>query len=290
MTLHKERARKRAEIGLAPVRPTAQATFQRPPGESAGRGTLWLPVGLVAAVLLATLLLLGARLSGVAVRWPDVQLTATDWWANFTNRRSLVEQTATPALTDTTERLVAADDFTQAQGLLAANQQDGQWDLAYQPADGVYQMQLSPNRLAWSTLGAAVLRNFRLDLVVTIADLRPDGYAGLLGRYQNHENFYLFAVDGRGRYQVQLWQAGQLQTLLPWMESGRIHLAGEANRLTLADDGATLRLSINGQLLFEVQAPALPLGDAGVFGAAPPQTSAEMAVTELRLYELAAGE
>jgi hypothetical protein len=290
MTVHEERARKRAEIGLSPARPTAQATFQRPPHESESRGCLWLLVWLVAAVLLTTLLLLGARLSGATLTWPAVQTDMASWWANLTNSRGLVGQATSPDLAGAPYRLMAEDHFTQAQGLLACNQQDGQWDMVYQPEDGIYQMQIAPHRLGWTTLGAPPLRNVRLDLALTIADIRPDGYAGVIGRYQNHENFYLFGVDGRGRYQVQLWQAGQLQTLIPWMESGWLNLAGQPNVLTLADDGASLRLMVNDHLLFAVQSPVLPAGDVGIFGAAPAQTGAEMAIDWLRLYEMAEGE
>lgn len=281
---HEERARKRAEIGLAPARPTARPTFQRPPAEAEGRGCLWPLVWLVAIIALATLLLLGARLRGTPTTWPTVQTTLQSWWANLTNRRALVGEVTSPRPTLGRYQLVAEEDFTGPDGLLACNQQDGQWDMVYQPEDGIYHMEIAPNRLAWSTLGAGVLRNFRLDLALTIADLRPDGYAGLLGRYQNHDNFYLFGLDGRGRYQVQLWQNGQLQTLIPWTENGQLNLAGAANVLTLEDDGATLRLAVNDRPLFVVQTPVLPVGDVGVFGAAPAQGNAEITADWLKLY------
>jgi hypothetical protein len=287
---YEERARKRAQIGLSPARPTARPTFQRPPDETAGRGCLWPLVGLVAVIALATLLLLGARLSGAPTTWPTVQATLQSWWANLTNTRGLVAEIPFSAHPPSRYRLIAEENFTQTTGLLACNQQDGQWDMVYQPEDGIYHIEIAPNRLGWSTLGAMVVRNFRVDLALTIADLRPDGYAGLLARYQNHDNFYLFGIDGRGRYQVQLWQNGQLQTLIPWTENRRLHLAGTANILSVEDDGATLRLAVNDQPLFVVQTPVLPVGDIGVFGAAPAQSNAEVVVDWLKLYAPTEGE
>jgi hypothetical protein len=148
-------------------------------------------------------------------------------------------------------------------------------------------MQIWPNRLGWSTLGAGLLRNVRVEASFQVADVLPDGYTGLIARYQNRDNFYILGVDGHGRYQVQLLQDGQLQTLIPWMEAGWLNLAGSANTLAFDDDGATLRLFINQRPVFEERQPRLPVGDAGVFGAATTQTAAEITVDWLRLYERA---
>lgn len=283
-TIDEERARKRAEIGLSPVRPTARATLQRPPDEMSTGGCLWLPVWLLGGVVVVTLLLLTAMLLGSPTSWPQVRENLISWWPS---RITLVDTTAAkPEIRAADDyQLLAADQFDQQQGLLAYNQQDGQWDMVYRPSESVYHMQIWPNRLGWSTFGAGVLHNVRVEASFQVTDVLPDGYAGLLARYQNRDNFYLLGVDGRGRYQVQLLQDGQLQTLIPWMEAGWVNLAGMPNEVAFEDDGATLRMFVNQRPVFEDRQPRLPVGDAGVFGAAMPQSAAEINVDWLRLYE-----
>jgi hypothetical protein len=274
-----ERARKRAAIGLAPQRPTAKANLFRPPRASESRTYLWLVALWVVSVVVATLLLVIARLIGSSTAWPQVQAELNAWVAPPTANR---EQA--PAFTSNRYQLALGDEFDGAAGLLAINHQDEQWTLAPLPAEGIYHMRIWPNRLAWSTLGAQELSNYSLEGSLVIADLTPDGYAGLLARYQNRDNFYLFAVDGRQRVQIQLLAAGRLQTLMPWTYMASLSPAGQPNLLALEDNGLTLRFYANGAPLFEVGQPQLPLGDAGVFGAAPADTLAEIVLDWLRVY------
>jgi hypothetical protein len=277
-----ERARKRAAIGLAPQRPTAKASLFRPPQASESRGYFWLVTLWVVSVMVATLLLVGARLIGSPTAWPQVQAELKSWFAHPTSDRE-----EAPAPTNTSYQMVLEEEFEGATGLLAINHQDEQWTLAPLPEEGVYHLRIWPNRLAWSTLGAQELSAYSLEGSLVIAELTPDGYAGLLARYQNRDNFYLFAVDGRQRIQVQLLADGHLQTLMPWTPMASLHPAGQPNLLALEDSGLTLRFYVNGAPLFEVSQPQLPLGDAGIFGAASPDTPAEIALDWLRLYQMA---
>lgn len=82
------RARKRAELGLSPQRPTAKRQVLRPPDSRARSWTLYLlPVGLVAVMGITLFLMLGAgsRLAGIEIQ--------SDWsWARLTPPESPLER------------------------------------------------------------------------------------------------------------------------------------------------------------------------------------------------------
>ncbi len=273
-------AQKRVAIGLSPRRPTARTVVQRPPRPGLDRWQQWLLVGLVIALMAATGLLLAARASGASTAWPAVRLQLAAWLLG----KPLPGLPAI-ALPSADYQLRVEDPFDQKTGLLACNQQAGQWTTDIVPERGIYRFQLWPGRLAWSTLAVTDLPTYRLDASFTIVDVMPEGYTGFLGRYQDAQNFYLFVVDGAARYQVLLWQEGVLTTVQPWTSNPAINGAGYENVLALVEDGQTLHFFANNQRLFAVDAPLLPPGATGLVGGAGERTMAEIAVDWLRLYE-----
>jgi hypothetical protein len=278
-----ERARKRTEIGLAPQRPTAKAEPQRPPRHNGERGCLWSFVVLVVALIVSTFLLALARLVDSPTDWLSVRENLTIWLSNIGVLAPGPDTiSATPGSGE--YRLILDEEFKSDNVVLAPSVQEGQWSLTTLPDEGVYHMQMAPNRLAWSTLGGAAFVDVSLEASITIADVNPAGYAGLLARFHNQDNFYLFAVDGQGRWQVQLLQDGELLTVAPWQKLSWLNPAGQSNLLALEDDGQVLRLYLNGELVYELVDSVLPPGDIGVFGAAPANAMAQVDVDWLRLY------
>jgi hypothetical protein len=273
-------AKKRVEIGLSPRRPTARAVVQRPPRTGLARWQQWVVVGLVVALMAVTGLLVAAKITGASTAWPQVRLQLASWLLG----KPLPGLPAF-ALPSADYDLRIEDPFDQKTGLLACNQQAGQWTTDIVPERGIYRFQLWPGRLAWSTLAVTDLPTYRLDASFTIVDVMPEGYTGFLARYQDPQNFYLFVVDGAARYQVLLWQAGVLTTVQPWTPSPVINSAGYENVLALVEDGQSLHFFANNQLLFAVDAPLLPPGATGLVGGAGERTMAEITVDWLRLYE-----
>lgn len=273
-------AQKRVAIGLSPRRPTARMAVQRPPRAGLARWQQWAIALMVAALMVATVLLIFAKATGASTGWSQVrhQLAA------LLLGRPAPPQTpgSLPALG---YLLRLEDGFTTKSGLLACTQQAGQWATDIWVEPGVYHFQLWPGRLVWSTLAVADLTTYWVEASFTVVDLMPEGYTGFLGRYQDEETFYLFVVDGAARYQVLLWQAGQLTTVQPWSPSPMLNGAGYENVLALEDDGQALRFYANDQLLFAVMEPALPLGATGLVGGAGERTMAEVMVDWMRLYE-----
>lgn len=275
---HDDRARKRAAIGLAPQRPTAKDAPQRPPGADDPRGCLWSAVLALVSLVVVTSLLVAARVIDAPTTWPAVRNQLAGWLG-------------VPAMAEDPAalRLLRADEFSHPDSLLQPNIQAEQWSLQVAADAGAYQMRVYPSHLAWSTVGVAELHDFYIEAGFTVADVTPAGFAGLVARYRDRDNFYLFAVDGMGQFQVQLLEQGTLQALTPWLPDMAVNPAGEANILALEDDGELVRFFVNGLLFFVLAEPTLPPGDVGVFGAAPAESFGEIDVDWLHLYALPQG-
>jgi hypothetical protein len=289
------RAQKRTAIGLAPHRPTAKSQPQRPPQAGEGRGCLWSLVVLVAALMIVTLLLVVARVMDSPVGWPQIRTTFLEGDARIAeptdagaSAAAMAIITPTVAVTVPEHQLLLAEEFTGTAGLVPGHHQPDSWTFTPLPTEGLYQMVVRPAKLGWSTIGAGALTGYRAEASLTIAPETPAGYTGLVVRLQDESNFYLFAIDGAGRFQVQLLNAGLLQTLLPWTETNVAKGAGEANEVAIIDNGEVLRLFINGVICYEAE-PQLPPGDLGIFAAASEEAPALITADWLRVYRLPAG-
>lgn len=257
-----EQARKRQKIGLSAERPTAKRVLQMPPEESRGQGQLWLAVGVLVGILLFTVWLIFAAVN-------DRPLLP------FVGASQLTPVPASPS----GPTLVLRDDFSPPRIDLSTEAAEGLWRMGHE--EGAYLIQVdAPGNLAWSTLGMVDLGRYRLELALTLSQTGAGaendatlGYGGLLARYNNPQNFYLFSVDGQGRYQVQLQRQEVWQTVQPWQAHPRLRPAGGQNVLTLEDDGAVIRFYANGELLHTVETPLLPGGDAALAGGTRSQGS-----------------
>jgi hypothetical protein len=187
------------------------------------------------------------------------------------------------SLTAPYRRLIALDfSGTGAAGAvgLAEEELRGQYNLYADPQDGAYHMQVWPGNLAWSVLGKICLGPYRLETNATIGANSPDGYAGLMGRFQNARNFYLFAVNGEGAFRVSLLQDGEWRSIQPWTPSPAVHEAGKSNALALTDDGRTLVFYSNDTPLYTLDALDLPAGNVGLAaGATTTPTAVSASIT-----------
>jgi len=278
--------RKRAAIGLSARRTTAPSTVHRPPRDLFSRGQRWLITLLLIGLLLSTLLLSYAKVTGAPTTWQSV---TAYWQSVLTGRRwSPAFNAYSPGVN---YRLRFSNDFEARTGLIACTQQAGEWSSDVVPAQGIYRMQVWPGRLTWSTVALVDERMqpfppYRIDASTTIVDMMPTGYTGFIGRYQDPSNFYLFMVDGLARYQIQLWHNGVLTTLQPWSANPLLNPAGYENVIGLEDNGTELHFWANGSPLAILSQPALPAGEVGLLGGAGERSMAEIHVDWLRVYDL----
>ena len=113
------------------------------------------------------------------------------------------------------------------------------------PEKGVYRLDIAPGQIGWTLFDMAALPNFQFETSATVDPATPLGAAAMIGRFVSAGNFYLFRVDGTGAVTIELWKEGQSFTVLPQTAFPVVNRAGQANRLTLVDDGNQLRFFVN---------------------------------------------
>ena len=274
------RARKRMEVGLAPKRPTAKAAPVRPPD--------YQPVPLPPAVL--ALLLVIVLLVTTALLVANLNGGLPTWWPTWMSLNVQAERTAAPSTLlpaqDFTLRL--ADDFSQNSSPLMQGNRLNEWRTELRAHESIYAIEVAPNHLAWSLLGLTDLGGYRLQTSVVVDGDTPGGYAGLIVRYQDERHFYLLAVDGNGRYQIQQQNGDEVITVQAWTMASFLNRAGSANLLTIEDDGERILFYGNNMLVTELVNPAFPLGFVGLAGGAQGQSDAEIRFDWFQLYDATA--
>jgi len=275
-----ERARKRAEIGLSPSRPTARADLHRPPAEapSPSNSMRWL-AWLLGGVILVTFMLVLAKVAGAPTSWSSVRAQSSAWLRGDASGVFITDDASLTA----PYRQFTALDFDAGAAGMAEEELSNHHQLYADHTQDAYHMRVWPGNLAWSVLGNACPGPYRVETSALVFSTSPDGYAGLLARFQNAQNFYLFVVNGEGEYRVTLLVDGQWRTLQPWTASQVINRAGVENVLALADDDQMLSFYVNDSLLHTIDTLGPPVGDTGLAGGAVTEV-ADITFDWLRFY------
>ncbi len=135
--------------------------------------------------------------------------------------------------------------------------------------DGVMRMSTSqPGQIWWTNPG----RTFS-DVIVTVQARQSDGpndnAYGVICRYQDEGNFYLFLISGDGYYAIGKYQGGNEQiTYLTgngrFQFSDVINQGIATNQIRASCIGTELTLSVNGIQLAAVTDPTFVSGDIGL--------------------------
>ena len=122
--------------------------------------------------------------------------------------------------------------------------------------------------LAWTNAD----RNFD-DLIINVQARQvsgPDDNAyGIICRYQNEENFYVFLISGDGHYAIGKYQSGSPQILYltgegQYVFSDAINQGAASNDIRASCIGNELSLAVNGIPLDNVTDPTFVTGDIGL--------------------------
>ena len=235
---------KRTSIGLSARRPTAPNTVQRPPDADGGWSAWWLVFWVVILVIAAGFLVAARVLPA------DTPLGSLATW------RSSLDQAPS------SQAAYFQDAFDADSGLLPAIAEPGVAAVAVLPAEGVYRLDVWPGSLAWSRFQVEGVDALRIDAEATIDVQTPEAAVALLGRFEDDANFFLFTVDGKGRFGAVRYQSDAITVLRPPTPLPAINPAGQPNRLTLEDNGTSLRFLGNGILLDVI--PVEPVTEAQV--------------------------
>jgi hypothetical protein len=155
------------------------------------------------------------------------------------------------------------DDFSSPKsGWESGADADGEWGYS----DGVYRIAVRAPELAiWANKQE---REAWTDMVVQVEAYRAagpiDNQYGVIVRYRDRGNFYLFSVASDGLYAVQMLRNGQWIDLRPWTASQAVRQENGVNALRVECQGATFRFFVNEEFLTQVEDSTFPSGGLGL--------------------------
>jgi len=211
--------------------------------------TEWAGMLTVVAALLAAL----SFVSGCSEP-PPPMATATPAFAPATT----VPRTGQLGLVNRVE-----DDFSNPQsGWETGADADGEWGYR----DGVYRIAVEvPDMAIWANREQ---REEWTDMIVEVEAYRDtgpiDNQYGIIVRYRDQGNFYLFSVASDGLYAVQMLRNDQWIDLHPWTASQAVRQETGVNVLRVECEGSVIRFFANGQFLTEVDDITFPSGSVGL--------------------------
>jgi hypothetical protein len=256
-------ASKRTSIGLSAHRPTAPSSVQRPPNAGLMFSAWWLAFLLI-MLMLAVGALIVARVIAPAQTLEDA--------VNLLLNRPIAGT-----------GVIFHDDFKRDAGTLRTVTIPDQAAIAVLPDEGVYRLVLWPGYLAWSRFMVAGADALTIAATATIDAATPDAAVALVGRFVDEANYYLFAVDGEGRFSVVRYQAGEKQEIIRLTTAATLNPAGEANRLTLRDDGRMLDFRVNDASLTVIPVDAASVPSVGIAAQTTGADSATITFDEIRV-------
>lgn len=140
-------------------------------------------------------------------------------------------------------RVLIEDDFTRPGQSHFEERNDE--TIRYSFEQGAYRIEvMSAGMLAWS-LAEGSYGDGVVEADATLVGGPPTTAVGLIFRYQDEQNFYLFNVSSTGFYNLELLRDGTWETLIDWTAAPAIRRSGATNRLRVELDGERINLVVN---------------------------------------------
>lgn len=249
-----------------------------PPQAQKSGGNVWKVLGIIAGIGLLACVALGIGVYMLVVRpalttGQNVLATASAGLSTAVSDPTLQAVSAFPtsaAPSDATPEPIAGASgngavlYRQTFDKASSDFDEDETDNAtYKFVDGVYSVSAKkPNLIVWQKIKGDY-GNAAISLDTTING-PSESAAGLLFRYQDDKNFYLFTVTGDGRYGLDMYKDDKLTTLIDWTELSAINAAGELNSLRVETVGDKIRLYANDKLLDEISDDTFKRGKTAI--------------------------
>ncbi len=155
--------------------------------------------------------------------------------------------------------------------------------------DGVMKISTSsPGQIWWTNPERSfddVIINVRASQISGV----DDNAYGVICRYQDEQNFYLFLISGDGYYAIGKYAGTDvpLSYLTPdgqYQQSDLINQGIASNDIQASCIGNQLSLAVNGQPLLTVTDSDLHAGDVGLAASALQQGTVEVSFDDLRVF------
>ncbi len=210
-----------------------------------------------------------------------------------TPTRSRVTPTATPAPEELSDMLAA---IRETEPIFTADfrRDDGTWGTGSDEnavrffERGAYHIQVqAENRVAWTTTDVEVT-DFYLEVETAHVAGPLDNEFGVLFRYEDDENFYMFSISSDGYYRLQKLVDDEWESIVKWKRSDAINTGEESvNRLGLLAVGTFIVLLVNDEVVDEIEDDTFAAGNIGLAAGAFEETGVEIAFDNLKVWELA---
>jgi hypothetical protein len=149
-----------------------------------------------------------------------------------------------------------------------------------------FQIHLSqPNQHSW-TVADQPVADFEVEFDTRALTTNQDVGYGVLFRYQDTENNYLFAIGNDGYYSIALRQDGILTALRAWQQWPHVHRGEKGNRLRVRCREEICRFFTNGEFTAEITADAFNSGRIGLWAQSFTNESLDVTFENIRLWSL----
>jgi len=144
------------------------------------------------------------------------------------------------------------------------------------------------NLVAWET-GDIDAADFLVEVDVSHYDGPLVNEGGLLFRYVDSENFYLFTVSSDGLYAVKRIENDESTTLVDWTESDALETGERSiNRLMVLAEGDQFAFFINEELVDEVVDDTFTEGSIGLIAGSLDEYEVDIAFDDFALWKVEA--
>lgn len=180
-----------------------------------------------------------------------------------------------------------ADDFSGEQNCGWVEYNQGGAVVAIE--DGTLNISTStPGEIRWTNPERA-FDNVIINVEATQVSGVDDNAFGVICRYQNEHNFYIFLISGDGYYAIGKYSGTDVPVtyLTPdgqYQTSDLINQGAASNDIQASCIGDQLSLALNGEPLLTVTDPEFSSGDIGLAASAMQQGTVEISFDDVRVY------
>ncbi|MDK2980466.1 MAG: serine protease Do [Chloroflexota bacterium] len=134
----------------------------------------------------------------------------------------------------------------------------------YSYQNGRYRIEIDDENYIRPITGGESLTDMVVRIQAQVEQSSGDGEYGLICRYQDDNNMYMFEITEDGYYAIYKLYRGDWTPLIDYTYSSMVASLQGAD-IQASCVGDTLRLAVNGKLLGEAQDSVIPSGDYGFF-------------------------
>ncbi len=155
--------------------------------------------------------------------------------------------------------------------------------------DGSLNISTSSPGEIWWTNPERVYEDVIINVKSTQVSGVDDNAYGIICRYQDEQNFYLFLISGDGYYAIGKYSGGN-DPITYLTQDGQYQQSEKINQGTASNDiqasciGNELSLAVNGEPLLTVSDSEFGAGDVGLAASALQQGTVEIAFDDFRVF------